>query len=83
MTTNRRLDIRIDAITDLARSLEPDRYPETDDYLQALRMIEQTIGGALAIAVAQARAEGYSWDRIGKQLGTNRSAAQQRFGGAE
>lgn len=37
-------------------------------------------GKILSSAVTSARAAGWSWDAIGKALGTSRQAAQQRFG---
>ena len=35
---------------------------------------------AVALAVSDARAEGWTWQQIGDVLGVSRQAAQQRYG---
>lgn len=74
------LRARVDALTDLVRSIEDDNYPEALDYVQALRMIAQTAESALPFAVQAARRGGASWDQIGRFAGTTRQAAHERYG---
>lgn len=79
MTTPAALTERLDAISDLVRSIEDDHYPEPLDYVQALRMIRETADSALPHAVQHARAQGETWERIARYLGTSRQAAHERF----
>jgi hypothetical protein len=74
------LSRKVDALTELVRSIEDDHYPSDGDYIQALRMIAETAQSALPNAVDSARANGVSWDQIGRYLGTTRQAAWERFG---
>ena len=53
---------------------------ETADLLQLLRMTRDTADSALEDAVGQARAEGMSWEQVGRWTGVSKQAAQQRFG---
>jgi hypothetical protein len=50
------------------------------DNLGVLSKLSGDVDAAMLHAVAAARAEGYSWADIGRELGTTRQAAQQRFG---
>lgn len=72
------LDDKLDVLTELVRSVDA-----TDrgglDTVQALRMIAATAESAQRQAVAQARAEGASWDEIGRALGTTRQSAHERY----
>lgn len=77
------LDDKLTAITDLLRGVGPETagYGLTGlDYVQALRMIAETAESAQAQAVALARAEGASWDAVGRALGVTRQSAHERFG---
>lgn len=49
--------------------------------LAALAALHETIASALTVAVEGQRAAGFSWEQIGRGLGTTRQAAWQRFGG--
>lgn len=71
---------KLAALRDLVRSVEDDRHPSTADYLQALSMAAQTAESALRTAVGVARAEGASWEAVGRWVGVSRQAAQQRYG---
>lgn len=74
------LQDKVTALSDLMQGIEDDHYPSTADYLQALPMIAATAQSAIRSAVDQARAEGASWDQIGRWLGTTRQAAWERYG---
>lgn len=50
------------------------------DLLPELRVLQRSIDDLMSEAVAQCRAEGYSWSEIAQRLGTTRQAAQQRYG---
>lgn len=50
------------------------------ELLPALRAIADLVDVQMRDAVAQCRAEGYSWSDIASRLGTTRQAAQQRYG---
>ena len=80
MTNTETLDQKIDALTDLMRSIEEDHYPTAADRVQALLMIAQTAESALPQAVNALRDEKATWDMVGRFLGTTRQAAQQLYG---
>lgn len=71
---------KVDVLADLVRCLEDDRFPQPEDYVQALRMIAETANSALPDAVSVMRGRGASWDEVGRWLEVSRQAAQQRFG---
>jgi DNA-directed RNA polymerase specialized sigma24 family protein len=71
---------KVTALTSLVDSLNPDRHLAPADYLQILRFASETAQSALRSAVAMARAEGMSWDEIGRWLGVSRQAAWERYG---
>ncbi|WP_043226182.1 hypothetical protein [Streptomyces sp. NRRL F-5193] len=48
--------------------------------VQAAALVEDASKRVLADVVAEARTLGYSWGRIAKALGVQRTAAQKRFG---
>lgn len=48
--------------------------------LSAMRDARAALDAAMAEAARGARAFGYSWGEIGRELGITRQAAQQRFG---
>lgn len=73
------LDDKIDVLAELLSGIDP-AWRGGLDTVQALRMIRETAESALTEAVAQARAEGESWDSIGRALGTTRQSAHERFG---
>lgn len=50
------------------------------DLVQLLRMVRETADSALPYAVASARADGASWERIARVLDVSKQAAQQRYG---
>lgn len=50
------------------------------DLLPQLRKVQDDVDELMRGAVAQCRAEGYSWAEIAARLGTTRQAAQQRYG---
>jgi len=50
------------------------------DVLQLLAMLRDTADSALKDAVRQARAEGMSWEQVGRWTGVSKQAAQQRYG---
>lgn len=76
MSADEILSSKIDALADLVASLDPGR---SLDAVQALRMIAQTAESAQRQAVRHARADGASWDEIGRALGTSRQAAHERY----
>jgi hypothetical protein len=51
------------------------------DLVQLLRMVRETADSALPYAVANARAEGASWEKVARMLDVSKQAAQQRYGG--
>jgi len=53
---------------------------EGADVLQLLAMLRDTADSALKDAVRQARAEGMSWEQVGRWTGVSKQAAQQRYG---
>lgn len=73
------LNDKIDNLAELLSGIDA-TYRGGLDTVQALRMIAETANSALTQAVAQARAEGATWDQIGRALDTTRQAAQQRYG---
>lgn len=73
------LDQRIDTMTQLLAGIDA-TYRGGLDTVQALRMLVETAESTLPVAVTAARAEGASWDQIGRALGTSRQAAWERFG---
>lgn len=82
MTRDLLLTSKLDTLADLARGIDAEYDPDTADLLQGLAMITATAQSALRNVVAQARADGMSWEQIGRWTGTTRQAAQQRYGGA-
>lgn len=74
------LDNKIDNLAELLASIDGVARGGLDT-TQALRMLAETATSALTQSVAQARAEGATWDQVGRALGTTRQAAQQRYGG--
>lgn len=73
------LDDKIGTLYGLAKGMHPAAKGGLDT-VQALRMARDTADSALTQAVAQARAEGESWQAIGKALGTTRQSAYERYG---
>lgn len=78
MTKN--LEAKIDTIGAHADTLEAGAFLSTADTLQLLRMIRDTADSALDNAVTLARAEGMTWDEVGRWIGLTRQGAQQRWG---
>jgi hypothetical protein len=73
-------------IAELLETYEPDPADERDPVVFR-RLLEASndrlrAETALADAIAQARAEGFSWSLIGSAIGTSGQAAQQRYGSA-
>lgn len=59
------------------------RQAQDLDTIDRLRLFNELVLDAQvakALAVNDARSEGYSWTQIGDALGVTRSAAQQRYG---
>lgn len=52
------------------------------DLVQLLRMVRETADSALPYAVASARADGASWEKVARMLDVTKQAAQQRYGAA-
>lgn len=50
------------------------------DMLGALRLVEIAAGNARSAIIADARANGETWQSIADALGISRQAAQQRYG---
>lgn len=75
------LDDKVDVLSELVRGIDP-TWREGLDTVQALRMIIATAESVMPQAVAQARAEGASWEQLGRALGTTRQSAHERFGPA-
>lgn len=50
------------------------------DMIGAVRLVELAAAQARRAIVAEARAEGRTWEEIGDALGTSRQAAHERFG---
>lgn len=50
------------------------------ELLPELRAVQDQVDELMCQAVADCRAEGYSWGEIAQRLGTTRQAAQQRYG---
>ena len=71
---------KFDTISEHAGTLDAWAHQEPADLLQALRMLRDTADSALVDVVRQARAEGMSWDAVGRWLGVSKQAAQQRYG---
>jgi hypothetical protein len=72
-----------DALAAVDPSLAGRLEHEPDSYLDLIDLTAQSaeeIAQLLQSAVTSARQAGVSWERIGKQLGMSRQAAQQRFG---
>lgn len=74
------LDDKTDVLADLVHGIDA-TYRGGLDTVQALRMIRDTAESALTQAVDQARAEGASWDQIGRALATSRQSAHERYSG--
>ena len=79
--TARGLADKIDALVSLVGSIDGPGYPDALGTVQALRMIAETAESAQRQAVAQARAEGASWDQVARYLGVTRQSACERYGG--
>lgn len=79
MTEDMILMQKIDTLTDLIRSADSENYPTALDQVQALRMIAETAQSALRQAVPAARAEGATWDQIGRALDVSRQSAHERY----
>lgn len=86
MTMPRSIQEILDHADELAKQFE-DYDPELDDerpleeYLVRRAAIARARGERQVIdAVAAARTNGVSWQRIGELLGTSAQAAQQRYG---
>ena len=66
-------------------SLDPDEAQEisVEEYLLQRAVVSRARSEKqLLDAVAQARAKGLSWQKIGELIGTSAQAAQQRYGAA-
>ena len=66
-------------------SLDPDEAQEisVEEYLLQRAVVSRARSEQqLLDAVAQARAKGLSWQKIGELIGTSAQAAQQRYGAA-
>jgi excisionase family DNA binding protein len=63
----------------MSRSTEPQALPRTLAGLRAQRQLGDRVTANLRELVAEARAEGYSWQRIGDALGVTRQAVMKRF----
>ena len=72
------LDRKLDTLQGLLSGIDP-AWREGLDTVQALRMIRDTAESALDQAVDQARAEGASWDQIGRALAITRQSAHERY----
>ena len=72
-----------DAFADRFEKYEPRDADRGEPALMALRRVayqRSLIERDLAEAVRNARSEGVSWAKIGKELGTTGEAARQRYG---
>jgi hypothetical protein len=67
---------KLDNLVENANQL--DAHSDTAHLLQLLYMVRDTADSALDNAVAQARSEGMTWERIGHWMGTSRQAAHER-----
>ena len=72
------LDSKIANLSELLAGLDP-RLKGGVDTVQGLRMIAQTAESAQRQAVAQARAEGATWEQVARALGMSRQGAWERF----
>ncbi len=83
MTTSSNHDAliaKLDTLAEHAQVFDAWAHHSTADLLQTLRMTRETADSALTNAVREARAEGMSWDAIGRWLNVSKQAAQQRYG---
>lgn len=72
---------KCDVIADHGAEIGEPLHQTPLDLIQLLRMVRETADSALPYAVASARAEGASWEKIARVLDVSKQAAQQRFGG--
>lgn len=71
---------KFDTIAEHAATVDAFAHQDLPDLLQALRMLRDTADSALVDVVRDARAQGMSWDEIGRWTGVTKQAAQQRYG---
>ena len=72
-----------DEFTDRFEAYEPQEADRGEPALMALRRVayqRSLIERDVAEAVRNARTDGASWAKIGKELGTSGEAARQRYG---
>jgi len=72
---------KCDVIADHGAQIGEPLHQTALDLVQLLRMVRETADSALSYAVASARVDGASWEKIAHMLGVSKQAAQQRYGG--
>lgn len=70
---------RLRECADLVRRAAPDKV-DVQAMLSSAARLRETADALREQAVRQARRSGWSWEAIGRSLGTTKQAAQQRYG---
>lgn len=71
---------KCDTIADHGAQIGEPLHQTALDLVQLLSMVRETADSALPYAVSAARSSGASWEKVARQLGVSKQAAQQRYG---